>query len=195
MRPRMKHCILVGSAGKKEQFALYLTEKFEPTLEETVSEEEVSEEETVSTEDDEVKSAALILQGDAMIIGRVRKRNGKACKGFDVALLDDDLQELSNVTTDESGVFRIDGVDPKNMNLVRMSADDDKIQVDMFLYDKDANIIGKPVSLGHRLHSFKAGSSSPMSQFNVLTEQDLVVMVSVANPLCRERSLIRPLIS
>jgi len=93
-----------------------------------------------------------------------------------LALLNDGLEETTSTTTDEYGVFKIEGIDPSSINLVRTSQDDANVLIDMFIYNRDGNIIGKPISLGHNLFSFQANEPES-NQLKILTDQDMVVMV------------------
>ena len=93
-----------------------------------------------------------------------------------MALLNDGLEETTSTTTDEYGVFKIEGIDPSSINLVRTSQDDANVLIDMFIYNRDGNIIGKPISLGHNLFSFQANEPES-NQLKILTDQDMVVMV------------------
>ncbi|MEQ9186849.1 MAG: hypothetical protein RLP15_03880, partial [Cryomorphaceae bacterium] len=185
LHPKRKHFLLIGAKAKKQKFALYLTERFEArspaeepiAVEEDAVEmtEEIAEQQSDSTTTFDTSIQEPIETG-VMIIGRLRKRNGKPIPAMDVELLNDDLEETATVTTDESGVFKIKGVDPDRVNLVRMGKEDANLLVDMFIYDKSGNIIGKPISLGHGMYTFKR-SEPTTNLLKVLTDKDLVVMV------------------
>ncbi|NQV54143.1 MAG: hypothetical protein HQ500_13235 [Flavobacteriales bacterium] len=192
MHPKKKHFMLIGANAKKEKFALYLTERFQPSIDVEEVPTEVAEEADNSKEignvnpvkveeitpsgKSELLSKVTAMEEGAMIIGRVRKRNGKPISDFDLALLNDGLEETANVTTDEYGVFKMDDIDPSDINLVRIAQDDANILIDMFIYNRDGSIIGKPISLGHNLFSFKANDPES-KRLRILTDQDLVVMV------------------
>ncbi len=167
---------------------MYLTEKFDSTPEEEQKEPDEERQTEVTSDSDQENATGddatvsqdpeIALTGSAVIMGRLRKRNGKPLEAFEGSLLNDNLRELANVLTDDRGVFRINGVDQNAMNLIRMSEDDDNLLIDIFLYDSKGNILANSVPLGHRMHRFlsrQTGKSFPA--LSILTERELVVMV------------------
>ncbi len=172
LRPRRKHYMLIGADSPKLTFALYLTEKFIPT----VQDEETNQAAEDNIQEEAFEKVTTEKQRAAMIIGRVRRIDAKPVSGFEVSLLNDDLELVSSANTDEFGIFKIYDVNPEKINLVRMEGDDSKLLVDMFLYNSEARIIGKPIYLGHRLHSFTARKEF-FEQLAILTMKDVVVDV------------------
>lgn len=119
---------------------------------------------------------AVQPEGQAMILGRLRDASGKVLVNTKVLLMNDDLQQVQEVTTDEYRGFRFEGVNPDKINLVKMTKDDSKWMIDMYMYDEDFEVIGKPIPLGHRLHSFKARDDY-FRDLRILTENDVFVDV------------------
>lgn len=173
LKPKRKHYLLIGADAKKLTYALYLTEKFTPTAKDV-------EEPAVEPAEENIQEEAFEKVDKkprtAMIIGRVRRVDAKPVEAFGVSLLNDDLAQQSTTKTDEFGIFKIYDVDPEKINLVRMEGDDTKLLVDMFLYNSEARIIGKPIYLGHRLHSFTARKEY-YDQLAILSMKDVVVDV------------------
>jgi flagellar motor protein MotB len=180
-----KHYLLVGATGAKQQFALYLTEHFTPTPIEQDQEETPAKKEEKTPSQHQVPtppkpSSQINASSESVragvIMGRVRRQNGRPLSELSLELLNDDLEAVSQTVTDENGVFRINDVDLAKLNLVRLGDDDDKLLIDMYLYDQNGNIISKSVELGHRLHSFESAKNG-FAHLNILTEKDLLVMV------------------
>lgn len=155
-------------------YALYLTEKFTPIAKEAG--ESVKEDPVEENIQEEAFEEVDKKPRTAMIIGRVRRLDAKPVAEFGVSLLNEDLAQQSTTKTDEFGIFKIYNIDPEKINLVRMEGDDTKLLVDMFLYNSEARIIGKPIYLGHRLHSFTARKEFH-DQLAILSMKDVVVAV------------------
>jgi len=165
---------LIGADSKKVSYALYLTEKFTPIAKEAG--ESVKEDPVEENIQEEAFEEVDKKPRTAMIIGRVRRLDAKPVAEFGVSLLNEDLAQQSTTKTDEFGIFKIYNIDPEKINLVRMEGDDTKLLVDMFLYNSEARIIGKPIYLGHRLHSFTARKEFH-DQLAILSMKDVVVAV------------------
>lgn len=177
LKPKRKHYLLIGGDADKLNYALYLTEKFEPgTKAEETSTQSLADEKIQEKAFEKVEQT--IKTG--MIIGRVRRIDASPVASFGVSLLNDDLVQQSTTRTDEFGTFKLYDVNPENINLVRMEGDDSKLLVDMFLYNAEARIIGKPIYLGHRLHSFTARKEyyEPLA---ILSRKDVVVDVQLGD--------------
>ena len=165
---------MIGADSKKVSYALYLTEKFTPIAKEAG--ESVKEDPVEENIQEEAFEEVDKKPRTAMIIGRVRRLDAKPVAEFGVSLLNEDLAQQSTTKTDEFGIFKIYNIDPEKINLVRMEGDDTKLLVDMFLYNSEARIIGKPIYLGHRLHSFTARKEFH-DQLAILSMKDVVVAV------------------
>jgi len=174
LKPKRKHYLLIGADSKKVSYALYLTEKFTPIAKEAG--ESVKEDPVEENIQEEAFEEVDKKPRTAMIIGRVRRLDAKPVAEFGVSLLNEDLAQQSTTKTDEFGIFKIYNIDPEKINLVRMEGDDTKLLVDMFLYNSEARIIGKPIYLGHRLHSFTARKEFH-DQLAILSMKDVVVAV------------------
>jgi outer membrane protein OmpA-like peptidoglycan-associated protein len=176
------HYLLIGGSAKKQTFALNLTQRFDPEnlppVEEPEEDEAPIPSENAAEMPEEGKPSEPEIQpeGQAMILGRLRDAQGNTLTNTKVMLLNDDLQQVQEVVTDEYGGFRFEGVNPDKINLVKMSKDDSKWLIDMFMYDEDFEVIGKPIPLGHRLHSFKARDDY-FRDLRILTENDVFVDV------------------
>ncbi|MEX2595395.1 MAG: OmpA family protein [Salibacteraceae bacterium] len=173
--PDTKYYLLIGGDAKKLRYGLHLTQRFG---DDTVPEPNNNAENTVnaSSKSGEEQAKDQNQNGDALIIGRVRDINGEIVEDFDLMLLNDDLEQTQEVKTDEYGGFRFTGINPNIINLIKAGGDDSELIIDLFLYDEDGQIIGKPISLGHRLMSFKARKDY-FNELAILSEKDVFVDV------------------
>lgn len=190
LKPERLYYLFIGGTADKQTYELQLTQRFSPSTPQEPVESVPASASSAANQAVEAKSQEneapittpqpkiqIQPDGTAIIIGRIRDDNGNPLKNKKVMLLNDDLQQVQEVATDAYGGYRFEGVNPDRINLVKMSADDSQWLIDMFMYDENFDVIGKPISLGHRLHSFKARKDY-FSDLAILTQEDVFVEVT-----------------
>jgi outer membrane protein OmpA-like peptidoglycan-associated protein len=190
LKPERLYYLFIGGTADKQTYELQLTQRFSPENPPDLVEPEKKLDNTATNETAEAGGQAsetatttqqpqiqIQPEGTAIIIGRIRDASGNPIKNKKVMLLNDDLQQVQEVATDAYGGYRFEGVNPDRINLVKMSGDDSQWLIDMFMYDDNFDVIGKPISLGHRLHSFKARKDY-FSELAILTQEDVFVDVT-----------------
>ncbi len=175
--PEASYFLLVTAPKEGMSYAISTTTSFGLETQKVEEEDPIPSETATQEQASSQKiNPAVQPEGQAMILGRLRDASGKVLVNTKVLLMNDDLQQVQEVTTDEYRGFRFEGVNPDKINLVKMTKDDSKWMIDMYMYDEDFEVIGKPIPLGHRLHSFKARDDY-FRDLRILTENDVFVDV------------------